>query len=153
MLQHGRQALPRALVSLRHFSAQPAADALGSGVPERAGGASSQASDFVPRVANLSATRSVLRLAGPDLLTFLQVYTGSTSVLLRIAMHGIVACSTLLQRCILELVTCLQGLVTNDVAALEDPQARPMYACILNAQGRFLHDLFLHRQPGGPGIR
>ena len=42
----------------------------------------------------------------------------------------------------------LQGLVTNDVAPLEDQHARPMYACILNAQGRFLHDLFLHRQPG-----
>ena len=42
----------------------------------------------------------------------------------------------------------VQGLVTNDVAALEDQRARPMYACILNAQGRFLHDLFMHRQPG-----
>jgi folate-binding Fe-S cluster repair protein YgfZ len=42
----------------------------------------------------------------------------------------------------------LQGLVTNDVAPLEDQHARPMYACILNAQGRFLHDLFMHRQPG-----
>lgn len=38
--------------------------------------------------------------------------------------------------------------MTNDVVALEAPGARPMYACILNAQGRFLHDLFLHRKPG-----
>jgi hypothetical protein len=42
----------------------------------------------------------------------------------------------------------LQGLVTNDVAPLGDQHARPMYACILNAQGRFLHDLFMHRQSG-----
>ena len=43
----------------------------------------------------------------------------------------------------------LQGLVTNDVAGLEAPGAPPMYTAILNAQGRFLYDLFLHRQPGG----
>ena len=43
----------------------------------------------------------------------------------------------------------LQGLVTNDVLPLEAPGALPMYACILNAQGRYLHDLFLHRTLGG----
>lgn len=39
----------------------------------------------------------------------------------------------------------LQGLVTNDVLALEQQTERSMYACILNAQGRFLHDMMLYR--------
>ncbi|KAI3433424.1 hypothetical protein D9Q98_003239 [Chlorella vulgaris] len=43
------------------------------------------------------------------------------------------------------LVHFLQGLVTNDVLGLETPGAQPLYTCILNAQGRHLHDLFLHR--------
>ena len=38
-----------------------------------------------------------------------------------------------------------QGLITNDAAPLEAPDAKPLYACILNAQGRYLHDLFLFR--------
>ena len=41
-----------------------------------------------------------------------------------------------------------QGLLTNDVAALATPEAKPLYACILNAQGRVLHDMFLYRQGG-----
>ena len=39
--------------------------------------------------------------------------------------------------------------MTNDVLPLEAPGAPPMYACILNAQGRYLHDLLLHRTLGG----
>ncbi len=35
--------------------------------------ASCRASECVPRVANLSGTRGVIRLAGADVLTFLQV--------------------------------------------------------------------------------
>jgi folate-binding protein YgfZ len=38
----------------------------------------------------------------------------------------------------------MQGLLTNDVTLLEKPNPRPLYSCILNPQGRFLHDLFLH---------
>lgn len=38
----------------------------------------------------------------------------------------------------------MQGLLTNDVALLERPNPSPLYSCILNAQGRYLHDLFLH---------
>lgn len=48
--------------------------------------------------------------------------------------------------------TCLQGLVTNDVSGLEAPGAPPQYAAILNAQGRYLHDLFLHRTQGASCI-
>lgn len=72
-MQHSRQALPRLIVSLRTFSAQPRAPASEHAMHDRGGGALSQAQDFAPRTANLSGTRSVLRLAGPDLLTFLQV--------------------------------------------------------------------------------
>lgn len=45
----------------------------------------------------------------------------------------------------------MQGLVTNDVRRLETPSETPngpLYACLLNAQGRFLHDLFIHRLAG-----
>ena len=38
--------------------------------------------------------------------------------------------------------------MTHDVLPLEAPGAAPRYACILNAQGRQLHDLFLHRTQG-----
>jgi folate-binding protein YgfZ len=38
----------------------------------------------------------------------------------------------------------MQGLLTNDVTLLERPNPSPLYSCILNAQGRYLHDLFLH---------
>ena len=41
----------------------------------------------------------------------------------------------------------LQGLVTNDVTKLDQPQTTPIYTCILNAQGRYLHDLILHPLP------
>ena len=41
-----------------------------------------------------------------------------------------------------------QGLLTNDVLPLEAPSAPPVYACLLNAQGRHLHDLLLFRTPG-----
>jgi hypothetical protein len=44
----------------------------------------------------------------------------------------------------------LQGLLTNDVLPLEAPSAPPVYACLLNAQGRHLHDLLLFRTPGAP---
>lgn len=73
---------------------------------------SSQASTVPGRVANLCTTRGVIRLAGADVLTF------------------------------------LQGLVTNDVSKLAAAEATPMYAAILNVQGRLLQDLFLHRQAG-----
>ena len=39
--------------------------------------------------------------------------------------------------------------MTNDVTMLEPPGAPPQYACILNAQGRYLHDLLMHRTKGG----
>ncbi|NCT40357.1 MAG: folate-binding protein YgfZ [Alphaproteobacteria bacterium] len=35
----------------------------------------------------------------------------------------------------------LQGLITNDITKLT--KAAPLYACLLNAQGKFLHDFFL----------
>ena len=46
----------------------------------------------------------------------------------------------------------LQGLLTNDVEALAAPGAHPVYACVLNSQGRFLHDLFLHRTNNGQSL-
>lgn len=36
----------------------------------------------------------------------------------------------------------LQGLLTADITAL--PAAGILYGCLLNAQGKFLHDMFLH---------
>lgn len=57
-------------------------------------------------------------------------------------------------------VKFLQGLVTNDVvrgfgdekSSLPTPNVpyistRPMYAVMLTAQGRFLYDMFLYKQP------
>ncbi len=42
----------------------------------------------------------------------------------------------------------IQGIVTVDVLPLEAPSAPPLYACMLNAQGRHLHDLLLYRTAG-----
>lgn len=40
----------------------------------------------------------------------------------------------------------LQGLITNDMNVLDD---QPMiYACLLNAQGKFLHDFFVYKGDG-----
>lgn len=38
--------------------------------------------------------------------------------------------------------------MTADVLPLEAPGAAPQYACMLNAQGRHLHDLLLYRTAG-----
>ena len=145
LMQHSKQAVPRAMVSLRAFSTQPTATGFEAAVHERGGGALSQAQYFVPRTANLSSTRSVLRLAGPRPF---DISAGAAQP--KLVMYNLLEFACRHAR---ELMTgapakLLQGLVTNDVAPLEDQHARPMYACILNAQGRFLHDLFLHRQPG-----
>lgn len=43
----------------------------------------------------------------------------------------------------------LQGLVTNDVRRLE---AGPVYAALLSAQGKYLHDFFLVAAPDGAGV-
>ena len=42
----------------------------------------------------------------------------------------------------------LQGLLSNDVGKIGPDRA--IYAALLNAQGRFLHDLFLAEMPEGP---
>ena len=42
----------------------------------------------------------------------------------------------------------MQGIVTADVLPLEAPGSPPQYACLLNAQGRHLHDLLLYRTAG-----
>lgn len=39
----------------------------------------------------------------------------------------------------------MQGLLTNDVSKLQGPGTELMYASLLNAQGRHLHDMFLHK--------
>lgn len=44
----------------------------------------------------------------------------------------------------------LQGLLTNDTKQLEAKDVRMQYAAILNSHGRYLHDLFLHKQKGLP---
>ena len=41
----------------------------------------------------------------------------------------------------------LQGMITNDVEKLKQDAHPVLYAAILNAQGRQLHDIFLHRDP------
>ena len=40
---------------------------------------------------------------------------------------------------------CLQGLLTKDVTPLGKRAAAPLYAAMLNAKGRVVHDLLLHR--------
>jgi folate-binding Fe-S cluster repair protein YgfZ len=42
----------------------------------------------------------------------------------------------------------LQGLLTNDVTGLDRVGAQPIYAALLNPQGRHLHEIFLNRAPG-----
>lgn len=49
------------------------------------------------------------------------------------------------------LMPFLQRIVSNDVTQLA-PGGPPLYACVLTAQGRFLHDLFLHAVEGGTSM-
>ncbi|KAK9811933.1 hypothetical protein WJX73_000684 [Symbiochloris irregularis] len=74
--------------------------------------ASAASSETTATSLPLTETRSVLRIAGPDTVEF------------------------------------LQGILTNDVTSLGTGGGKPVYAALLNAQGRFLHDLFLHSRPG-----
>ncbi|KAK9838628.1 hypothetical protein WJX74_000189 [Apatococcus lobatus] len=46
-----------------------------------------------------------------------------------------------------DLFEFLQGMITNDVEKLKQDAHPVLYAAILNAQGRQLHDIFLHRDP------
>ena len=46
----------------------------------------------------------------------------------------------------------LQGLLTNDVKQIYSSNLPIQYSAILNAHGRFLHDLFLYQQPGQPQV-
>ena len=102
--------------------------------------AASEAWNFSPRDACLAGTRGVVRLGGNDVIHFLQAQSSRR----------------LVPFVIFSALRCLdnprdlfaQGLLTNDVAALEISGAKPLYACILNAQGRVLHDMFLYRQAG-----
>ncbi|KAI7839340.1 hypothetical protein COHA_006866 [Chlorella ohadii] len=43
------------------------------------------------------------------------------------------------------LLEYLQKIVSNDAHKLAAPGAPPLYACVLTPQGRYLHDMFLHR--------
>ncbi|XP_056912299.1 putative transferase CAF17 homolog, mitochondrial isoform X2 [Takifugu flavidus] len=47
----------------------------------------------------------------------------------------------------------LQGLITNDVGLLEEPEPKAMYAHMLNVQGRTLYDIILYRESdAGPSV-
>ena len=88
-------------------------------------------STVVPdQVASLQHVRSVLRLSGPTLIHFLQVRCTSTRSYTSTPSPSLTCPPT------------SQGLLTNDVSHLHTHQ--PIYSCILNAQGRYLHDLFIH---------
>lgn len=39
----------------------------------------------------------------------------------------------------------LQGIITNDMGLLEEPEHRAMYSHMLNVQGRTLYDIMLYR--------
>lgn len=52
------------------------------------------------------------------------------------------------QQALCEQGSCLQGLLTNDVNQIYSNSLAIQYSAILNAHGRFLHDLFLYKQPG-----
>lgn len=103
------------------------------------------------RVACLDEVRSVIRLSGAGLVHFLQVRNcrrlGATATVATASASDI-ARPPFQQPSLLLVVRYAQGLVTNDVLGLETPGAQPLYTCILNAQGRHLHDLFLHRTLG-----
>ena len=109
--------------------------------------AASEAWNFSPRDACLSGTRGVLRLGGTDVIHFLQACTRPLApqyvlVAGQMATSGLACPGALTSR------SCAQGLLTNDVEALATADGKPLYASILNAQGRVLHDMFLYRQPG-----
>ena len=112
--------------------------------------AASEAWNFSPRDACLAGTHGVVRLGGNDVIHFLQAQLHLAGCLLSNISHKASAVCLLLGRMVSTIPGSLlpQGLLTNDVAALATPEAKPLYACILNAQGRVLHDMVLYRQGG-----
>ncbi len=142
---HMLRQLTSTLPSLRNFLPVAAQSICVSGniVTRQRHGSQQASHDTNTRVTSLRDQRSVLRLAGPDLFHFLQVNMRSSNrVSKRIEIAAPVRCMS--QRSFL----AAQGLLTNDVTRLEAPDAEPMYACILNAHGRYLHDLMLYKVPG-----
>lgn len=47
------------------------------------------------------------------------------------------------------LLDYLQKVVSSDATKLAAPGSPPLYACVLTPQGRYLHDMFLHRVEAG----
>ena len=102
-------------------------------------GYSAPAREFPASFTNLDGTRGILRLGGSDVISFLQVNgfcieeeNAWTSLLAQVRVT----------------LFALQGLLTNDANMLNKPSAQPLYAALLNAQGRYLHDMFLYRTKG-----
>ncbi|PSC76409.1 transferase mitochondrial [Micractinium conductrix] len=48
-----------------------------------------------------------------------------------------------------QLVPYLQKIIASDASALT-PGGKPIYSCVLSPQGRYLHDMFLHRVADAP---
>ena len=89
-----------------------------------------------PVTACLASSRAVLRLAGEDVLPFLQVRRrksgGGALRLTRLPTSSFP-------------LPPPQGLLTNDTTHLAAPGAPPLAAALLTPQGRIVSDMFLHR--------
>ena len=101
---------------------------------------------MLPQIASLADTRGVLRLSGQELVAFLQVCPNLSSLKMRLLGRFDHTSRTPAH----SFAPTLQGLLTNDTKQLEAKDMRMQYAAILNSHGRYLHDLFLHKQKGLP---
>lgn len=98
---------------------------------------------------SLQGVRGVLRLSGDQVFHFLQVCSAvAASVRPRCFGRGRRLGTSAMLPSLDRGFQYLQGLVTNDLSALETSQKGCVYACLLNAQGRHLHDMFVHRVSG-----
>ena len=98
------------------------------------------------QITSLADVRAVIRLQGEGVVHFLQVRWQWRRCRLLLWSPACFVSNEQLSK--LAAGRLVQGLVTNDVGPLERAGAHPLYACILNAQGRYLHDMLLFRTDG-----
>ncbi|KAH6837764.1 Glycine cleavage T-protein family [Perilla frutescens var. hirtella] len=110
----------------------------------------------------MQGLRSSLQFLRSNSSNFPKLFSTQTNLLSAGPMASLLKTRSIIRFKGPETIKFLQGLVTNDVRSLDDPEtaaekgatpnmptvaAPPVYAAMLTPQGRFLYDFFLYRPP------
>lgn len=96
-------------------------------------------------VTQLNGDRSVVKISGDNVINFLQVIHPPIFLSVHKSSPPSPFYDQTNHRHNKLFSTNIQGLLTNDITPLSFPSPTPIYTCLLNAQGRHLHDMFLYK--------